>query len=84
MASKKPNLCVGVFAIIINQSKKSDSVSITITTLPAILLGWDECLVKKVEDKIVFVICRVIQIVEVFGACAGIVLTSCIKSPKND
>ena len=44
----------------------------------------DECLVKKVEDKIVFVICRVIQIVEVFGACAGIVLTSCIKSPKND
>ena len=41
MASKKPNLCVGVFAIIINQSKKSDSVSITIIeALPAILLGW--------------------------------------------
>jgi NADH dehydrogenase len=41
----------GALSDFINESKKSDSVSITILeALPTILPGWDERLVKKVED----------------------------------
>src|SRR5919202_3067087 len=41
----------GALSDFINESKKSDSVSVTIIeALPTILSGWDERLVKKVEE----------------------------------
>jgi NADH:quinone reductase (non-electrogenic) len=41
----------GALSDFVNESKKSDSVSITITeALPTILSGWDERLVKKVNE----------------------------------
>jgi len=41
----------GVLSDFINESKKSDSISVTIIeALPTILSGWDEHLVKKVEE----------------------------------
>ena len=41
----------GALSDFINESKKSDSVSVTITeALPTILSGWDKSLVKKVEE----------------------------------
>ena len=41
----------GVLSDFINESKKSDSISVTIIeALPTILSGWDERLVKKVEE----------------------------------
>jgi NADH dehydrogenase len=41
----------GALSDFVNESKKSDSLSITITeALPTILSGWDERLVKKVNE----------------------------------
>ena len=41
----------GALSDFINESKKSDSISVTIIeALPTILSGWDERLVKKVEE----------------------------------
>jgi NADH:ubiquinone reductase (H+-translocating) len=41
----------GALSDFIKESKKSDSISITILeALPTILPGWDECLVNKVEE----------------------------------
>ncbi|HEY6885631.1 MAG TPA: FAD-dependent oxidoreductase [Nitrososphaeraceae archaeon] len=41
----------GALSDFINESKKSDSVSVTIIeALPSILSGWDERLVKKVQE----------------------------------
>ena len=41
----------GALSDFVNESKKSDRLSITITeALPTILSGWDERLVKKVNE----------------------------------